>query len=104
MVGALLGEARPTGLGDDGLTVAFPPSGGFSKRKAEGNRSLIQDTVRRLTGRGLSLRFELAEIAAESELAPAGTPVLSEDELLDRLKQEFGAREIFEDDTPARED
>ena len=104
MVGALLGEARPTALGDEGLTVAFPPSAGFSKRKAEANRALVQDNLRRLTGRGLALRFELAEIAAESDLEPASAPVLSEDELLERLKQEFGAREIFDDENPARED
>ncbi|CAN5586528.1 hypothetical protein BH24ACT24_BH24ACT24_10280 [soil metagenome] len=104
MVGALLGEARPIALGDDGLTVAFPPSAGFSKRKAEANRALVQDTLRRLTGRGLTLRFELAEAAAESDMPPASAPLLSEDELLERLKQEFGAREIFEEETPARED
>ena len=103
MVGALLGEARPTELGDEGLTVAFPPSAAFSKRKAEANRALVQDNLRRLTGRGLVLRFELAEVPTESELPSPAAPVLSEDELLERLKQEFGAREIFED-TPARED
>ncbi len=104
MVGALLGEARPTALGDEGLTVAFPPSAGFSKRKAEANRALVQDNLRRLTGRGLTLRFELAEVPAESDLPSPAAPVLSEDELLERLKREFGAREIFEDDPPARED
>ena len=30
--------------------------------------------------------------------------MLSEDELLERLKQEFGAREIFDDDPPAGEE
>ena len=104
MVGALLGEARPTALGEGGLTVAFAPSAGFSKRKAEANQALVQDTLRRLTGRGLTLRFELAEAAAESDMPPASAPLLSEDELLERLKQEFGAREIFEEETPARED
>ncbi|CAA9480398.1 MAG: DNA polymerase III subunits gamma and tau [uncultured Solirubrobacterales bacterium] len=104
MVGALLGEARPTALGEEGLTVAFPPSAGFSKRKAEANRGMVQDNLRRLTGRGLTLRFELGEVPAESDLPSPAAPVLSEDELLERLKQEFGAREIFDDDTPARED
>ncbi len=103
MVGALLGEARPTALGDDGLTVAFPPSAGFSKRKSEANRALVQDNLRRLTGRALTLRFEVAEAGVESDVSSAA-PLLSEDELLERLKQEFGAREIFEDETPARED
>ena len=104
MIGALLGEARPTQLGDGGLTVAFPSNAGFSKRKAESNRVLIQDTLRRLTGRGLALRFQLAEADAEDDLPAASAPLLSEEELLERLKQDFGAREIFEDDPPARED
>ena len=34
----------------------------------------------------------------------ASPPMLSEEELLERLKQEFGAREIFEDDPPQPEE
>jgi DNA polymerase III subunit gamma/tau len=104
MVGALLGDARPAALESDSLTVAFPSGAEFSKRKAEANRSLVQDSLRRLTGRGLTLTFELNDgNEAESTLSPSA-PLLSEEELLARLKQEFGAREIFEQDPPAGEE
>jgi hypothetical protein len=38
----------------------------------------------------------LSELAAEDEPA-AAAGVLSEEELLERLKQEFGAKEVFDD-------
>jgi DNA polymerase III subunit gamma/tau len=104
MVGALLGDARPAALESDSLTVSFPSGAEFSKRKAEANRSLVQDSLRRLTGRGLTLTFELND-GQEAESAPSpSSPLLSEEELLARLKQEFGAREIFDDEPPAGEE
>jgi len=49
--------------------------------------------------------FELGDGHAEHGAEPAHRdPPLSEDELLGRLKEEFGAREIFEDDAPAGEE
>jgi hypothetical protein len=95
MVGAFLQEARPTTLEDGRLTVCFAPGAGFSKKKVESNRQLVQGAVRTLTGAGLDIRYELSELAADEEPAPA-TAALSEEELLERLKQEFGAKEIFE--------
>jgi DNA polymerase-3 subunit gamma/tau len=95
MVGAFLQEARPTTLEDGRLTVCFGPGAGFSKKKVESNRQLVQGAVRTLTGAGLDIRYELSELAADEEPAPA-TTALSEEELLERLKQEFGAKEIFE--------
>jgi DNA polymerase-3 subunit gamma/tau len=95
MVGAFLQEARPTTLDDGRLTVCFGPGAGFSKKKVESNRQLVQGAVRTLTGVALDIRYELSELAADEEPAPA-TAALSEEELLDRLKAEFGAKEIFE--------
>jgi superfamily II helicase len=96
MVGAFLHEARPTALEDGRLTVCFAPGAGFSKKKVESNRQLVQGAVRTLTGAGLDIRYELSEVAAEDEHAAAAA-VLSEEELLERLKQEFGAKEVFDD-------
>jgi DNA polymerase-3 subunit gamma/tau len=96
MVGAFLQEARPTALDDGRLTVCFAPGAGFSKKKVESNRQLVQGAVRTLTGAGLDIRYELSELAADDEPA-AAAGVLSEEELLERLKQEFGAREVFDD-------
>jgi hypothetical protein len=95
MVGAFLQEARPTTLDDGRLTVCFAPGAGFSKKKVESNRQLVQGAVRTLTGVALDIRYELSELAADEVHAPAAA-ALSEEELLDRLKAEFGAKEIFE--------
>jgi DNA polymerase-3 subunit gamma/tau len=93
MVGAFLQEARPTTLEDGRLVVCFAPGAGFSKKKVESNRQLVQGAVRTLTGAAFDIRYELSELPADEE--PAG--VLTEEELLARLKDEFGAKEIFED-------
>jgi hypothetical protein len=93
MVGAFLQEARPTTLEGGRLVVCFAPGAGFSKKKVESNRQLVQSAVRTLTGAGLDIRYELSELPAEEQ----GPALLSEEELLERLKQEFGAKEVFED-------
>jgi DNA polymerase III subunit gamma/tau len=93
MVGALLSDARPTALEGDRLTVAFPEEAVFKKKKAEGNRELVQGALRGLTGRTLSIAYEL------SGPSPAAEPVvLSEEELIERLRAELGAEEILDGD------
>ena len=52
-----------------------------------------------LTGTSPSIEYVLASGDDEPE-APAGEALLSEDELLERLKEDFGAREVFDDDIP----
>jgi DNA polymerase-3 subunit gamma/tau len=96
MVAALVAEARPSALDGDRLTIAFPADAGFHKKKAEANRDLVLGALRSLTGTALAVAFELSETAE----APA-TLTLGEEELLQRLKQDFGAEEVFEDDDPA---
>jgi hypothetical protein len=93
MVGAFLKEARPATLERDRLVVSFAPGAGFSKKKVESNRQLVQNAVRTLTGAGLDIRYELSDLAADEE----GPSLLSHDELAERLKQDFGAKEVFED-------
>jgi DNA polymerase III subunit gamma/tau len=101
MVAALLSEAVPASLDGDHLTVSFPEEAAFSKKKAEANRDLLLCALRSITGRGLSVTFELT--GGRTEAAPA---TLGEEELLERLKRDFGAEEIFEadDDDPETKD
>ena len=95
MVAALLGEARPTVLESGRLTITFPPDHAFSRKKAESNRPLLQTALHGLTGHSLQVAYELGD-ATHAEQAPG----LSEEELLARLKSEFDARELLEDDEP----
>ena len=99
MVAALVGEAVPSALEDDRLTISFPADAGFHKKKAEANRELVLGALRSLTGTALAVAFELSETAE----APA-TLTLGEEELLQRLKQDFGAEEVFEDDETPNQD
>jgi len=92
MLGAALGAATPAGLDGERLTVAFPADAAFVKKKAEANRDLVAGAVRGLTGASVSLAFEL------SDAAPASGPArLDHEQLIDRLRAEFGAEEIFDE-------
>jgi DNA polymerase-3 subunit gamma/tau len=97
MLASLLEEARPSSLADQGLTLTWPESSAFSKRKAEdpANRDLIATAIRAVTGSSLRLAYELRadhEVAA----APAApvAPTLSEEELVQRFMDEFEAEEL----------
>ncbi len=92
MLGAAIGAAAPTAVEADRLTVAFPTDAAFVKKKAEANRELVATAVRGLTGRSLALDFELSD-----EALPPGPTTLDHDQLIERLRAEFGAEEIFED-------
>jgi DNA polymerase III subunit gamma/tau len=92
MLAAMLREARPAELADEGLTLVWPESAAFSKRAAEdpAKRELIAQSIRAVTGASLRLAHELR---ADDELAPAEAP-LSDDELVARFKAEFDAEEL----------
>ena len=76
MLAALLEDAAPAALADDGLTLAWPESSAFLKRKAEdpANRDLIAKAIRSVTGSSLRLAYELraeGDPAAAVAAAPA---------------------------------
>jgi DNA polymerase III subunit gamma/tau len=93
MLGAALGAGRPVTIEADRLTVAFPPDAAFVKKKAEANRELVQRAVRGLTGHTLAVAYELREDAL-----PVGPELLGEEELIERLRAEFAAEEVFDEE------
>jgi DNA polymerase III subunit gamma/tau len=93
MLGAALGAARPMAVEGDVVTVAFPPDAAFVKKKAEANRELVARALRGLTGHTLAVAYELREDAR-----PAGPELLGEEELIERLRAEFAAEEVFEEE------
>ena len=92
MLGAAIGAAQPAGLEGDRLTIAFPADAAFVKKKAEANRELVASAVRGLTGHSLALTFELSDEAGSDAQA-----TLDHEQLIERLRAEFGAEEIFEE-------
>jgi DNA polymerase III subunit gamma/tau len=92
MLSAALSAATPTALDGERLTVAFPADAAFVKKKAEQGRDLVANAVRGITGQPLTLAFELSEAAR----AP-GPATLDHDQLIERLREEFGAEEVFDE-------
>ena len=97
LLGAVLNEATPVILNEQELTLAFPTTAAFHKRKAEdsANRSVLIETLRRLTGRHYRLEFELREDLPEDGGGNGAPP--SEEEVMSRLMAELDAEELPED-------
>ena len=93
MLGAALAAAKPLAVETDQVTVAFPPDAAFVKKKAESNAGLIVRALRGLTGQPASLVFALSDAAVAE-----GPAALGEEELIERLRAEFAAEEIFDDE------
>jgi DNA polymerase-3 subunit gamma/tau len=99
MLAAALDDCAPAALSDDGLTLAWPETSSFLKRKAEdpANRDLLVKAIRSVTGSSLRLAYELR---SENDPVPALTasaaaaPKLTEDDLVQRFMEEFDAEEL----------
>ena len=91
MLSAALSAATPTALDGERLTVAFPADAAFVKKKAEATGTWCS-VLRGLTGHSLLIAYELREDAS-----PPGPSMLG-DELIDRLRAEFAAEEVFEEE------
>jgi DNA polymerase-3 subunit gamma/tau len=91
MLGAVVDVARPVELAGDRLVLAFGEDDPFLRQKAEerATRAALAEAVRAVTGHALTFTYELRE--GHGAPAPAA---LSEDELVARLKDEFGAEEL----------
>jgi DNA polymerase III subunit gamma/tau len=99
MLSAALSAATPTALDGDRLTIAFPADAAFVKKKAEQGRDLVANAVRGITGHPLTLDFELSDAVAP----PAGPATLDHDQLIERLRAEFGAEEVFDEPDEERD-
>jgi DNA polymerase III subunit gamma/tau len=98
MLGAVLGDARPIAVEGNRLTLAFPASASFAKKKAEQGRQLVERALHGIAGPGVVVAYELAEGGSSAE------PVtLSEEELIERLKSELAAEEVFDDQPESKE-
>jgi DNA polymerase III subunit gamma/tau len=101
MLAALLSAARPVTLDDSRLVISYPPSAAFSKRKVEDpvNRDRIAGALKLVTGKALVLECQLSD---EDPSAEPGDPVttgefLSEEELIERIKDVFDAEDVLEE-------
>ncbi|HEV3477909.1 MAG TPA: hypothetical protein VG144_00515, partial [Gaiellaceae bacterium] len=90
---SVLREAHPAGLAGDTLTLEFPPNAAFHRNLAEEpkNATLLADALYEVTGRRLAVAFEVGE---NGEGEPEEQRTLSEEELVEEIKQTFDAREV----------
>jgi DNA polymerase-3 subunit gamma/tau len=92
-ISTVLGEARPTELAGNTLTVEFPASASFHRQLAEEpkNATMLAEALYEVTGRRLALAFAVGDAEAEGageHEGPAG-----EDRILELLKNDLGAVE-----------
>ena len=100
---AVLGEGSPDTLEGTELVIKFPAGYSFQANQvARGdNPRVVSDALREVTGKDLRISTRLAqEPAPEAAGRSEDARILSKDELLRVLKQEFDARDI--DDGPTR--
>ncbi len=94
-IGKTLAEAHPAGLAGDTLTLEFPQTAAFHLRLAEDpkNAAMLREALYEVTGRELTVTFELGEDQETIEVddAPAG-----EEDVLKLLQSTFDARELDE--------
>jgi DNA polymerase-3 subunit gamma/tau len=93
---SVLREAHPKDLAGDTLTVEFPQAAAFHRQLAEEpkNATLLEEALYEVTGRRLSLAFEVGENGGEER--PDEEEPASEEEIIELMKGTFDAREVDE--------
>jgi len=91
---SVLREAHPKGLSGDRLTVEFPQAASFHRQLAEEpkNATMLEEALYEVTGRHLTLEFEVGENGGEIE--PEPQEPMSEEEIIDLVKGTFDAQEV----------
>jgi DNA polymerase III subunit gamma/tau len=96
LCGAVIADTRPVELAGEDLTVGFPTSAAFLKKKAEdpANRQIVTDALRQLVGGRWRISYELREDLDEGAGADGAPRAYSEEEWIERFKAELDAEEI----------
>jgi DNA polymerase-3 subunit gamma/tau len=102
-LGAFLAEALPVSLDEQELKIAWSEDGAIMMKTAErpANKETIAAAVRAVTGRAVRLAFELrSDDDMPADTAPAASPQLNEEQLIEKLVAEFDAVVLPPDEEP----
>ena len=101
MLSTLFDEARPLAIDEERsvLRIGFPASARFNKKKAESSASIerMTEALTSIAGHRLRPAYELIDGQKEGD-APEAPAEMSEDELIDLVKDSFDASEVAPDD------
>jgi DNA polymerase-3 subunit gamma/tau len=101
MLSTLFDEARPLGIDEERsiLRIGFPGSATFNKKKAEakGNVERMTEAITAIVGQPLRPVYELTD-EGDQAAAPEETAEVSEEEMIDLIKDNFDASEVVPDD------
>ena len=101
MLSTLFDEAKPLGIDEERsvLRIGFPGSAKFNKKKAEakGNVERMTDAITVIVGQPLRPVYELIE-EDDQPAAPEETAEVSEEDMIDLIKDNFDATEVVADD------
>jgi DNA polymerase-3 subunit gamma/tau len=101
MLSTLFDDARPLAIDEERsmVHIGFPASAKFNKRKAESQSNIerMTEAIAAITGHGLRPAYELIEEENEAA-APEGSAKMTEEDLIDLLKDNFDASEVVPDD------
>jgi hypothetical protein len=99
---ALLADALPIAVDGAQVTVAFPPTADFLRRKAndDGYRECVATAVRTVTGSRAQIAYVLAELPPAGDRDRAAAELPTEDEWVRRFVAEFDAEEILPEPEP----
>ena len=94
LCGAVIADTRPVAIAGEDLTVGFPASAAFLKKKAEdsANRAIVTEALRELAGGRWRIGYELREDLDSGESVQSVG--YTEDEWIERFKSELDAEEI----------
>jgi hypothetical protein len=99
---ALLADTTPIAVDGTHVTVAFPPTDDFHRRKADddGYRKCVAMAVRTVTGAKAQIAYVLAEAPPAGAAEPGAAVAPTDDEWVRRLVSEFDAEEIIPEPDP----
>ncbi|MDQ3678164.1 MAG: hypothetical protein M3401_15440, partial [Actinomycetota bacterium] len=100
---ALLADAQPVAVDGEQVTVAFPATASFLRRKAEDEtyRSCVAAAVRTITGSRARIAYVLGQAPVDGDEPAAAPPAEpTDEEWVARLVAEFDAEEIHSDPQP----